>query len=395
MFVRRLFALVFMLLVTAAPAFAQQPDPNVLILWPPPTFVLSGSFTIYGTANVPGMVGYYFELRPLIDSATPAGDTVPWTPVSLPDRNPVVDGVLGVWDTTQIPDGLYEIRLTVITSSGQPIYSRVSPLRVMNTPSPFATQPALNIIAPPGAQPQPTQFIPNATSPAAAPQSPMAQANIDANVRAGDSTSYAPIGALRTGQTAPIIGRSTRSTWWLIQLPNGGQGWIAPSTITVTGDTSGVPYVAPPELTATPPELTATPAPVATVTPMSSPAPSGPLPDAAISAVRIDIGDCAVFAQWCPFTILVTVVNNSAVPLPSVSVACNFTPINNYFSTTLSGLPAFGQTDVEIPVRKLTIPGFTTGQMTITANCAVDVNNLVAESDESNNYKSLSKDVES
>ena len=89
-----------------------------------------------------------------------------------------------------------------------------------------------------------------------------------------------------------------------------------------------------------------------------------------------------------------TVVNNSTVPLPSVSVACNFTPINNYFSTTLSGLPPFGQTDVSIPAT-IHVPGFTTGQQVVTANCAVDVNNLVAESDESNNYKSLSRELES
>ena len=138
MAVRRLLGLLFTLLVTVAPAFAQQsPDPNAQIAWPLPTFVLSGSFSIYGTADVPGMTGYFLEFRPLIDSVTPAGDEVRWTPATLADRNPVVNGMLGVWDTTQVPDGLYELRLTIFSSGGQPIYARVSPLRVMNTLSPF------------------------------------------------------------------------------------------------------------------------------------------------------------------------------------------------------------------------------------------------------------------
>ena len=76
-------------------------------------------------------------------------------------------------------------------------------------------------------------------------------------------------------------------------------------------------------------------------------------------------------------------------------MACNFTPINNYFSTTLSGLPAFGQTDMPQIPATINVPGFNTGQMTVTANCAVDVNNLVSETDESNNYKSLSRELES
>ncbi len=97
---------------------------------------------------------------------------------------------------------------------------------------------------------------------------------LDANVRAGDSTLYAPIGALLQGQSAPILGvSSTGSGWWLIQLSNGRQGWVAPSTVMVTGNLANIPVM-------TPPQPTATPTPVATSTPT--------LPDATITNVRFD-----------------------------------------------------------------------------------------------------------
>lgn len=368
MWIRRLVVLFFIMLVTAVPVFAQQPtDPNAQIIWPPPTFVLNGGFSIYGTANVPGMVGYYFEFRPMIDSVTPSGDNVPWSPASLPIRNPVVNNVLGIWDTTQIPDGLYELRLAVITGSGQPIYSHVSPLRVMNFPSRFATiapaQPAF-----PTTAPQPTQF-PGATSPVPDSQSPMAQATIDANVRLGDSTRYEAIGALLRGQSAPIIGRSnTGSGWWLIQLPNGRQGWIASSTVLVSGNIGSVPIVSPPP-------VPATPTPTPTITPTLA-----LLPDATIGNVRFDRSP----KQGEMFQVIVTVLNQSSVALPEVTVACNFTPMNAFFSTPVSGLAPFGQIDVPIPVQLNS-----GGGANITANCAVDVNNLVAELNESNNFFNL------
>ncbi len=374
------------LLATFSPLAAQNDNPYAIVIWPPPTFVINGQFSIYGTANAPGMTGYYFEFRPLVDSETPAGDNVQWNPATLPTRNAVINGVLGVWDTTQIPDGLYELRLVIFTSSGQAIYTRVSPLRVMNTPSPFMSSASIFATqAPPPPPTQPPNVIPQPTTPASTAAEVIA--TISANVRAGDSTGFAAIGALAPGQHAPLIGVSAYSTWWQIQLPDGRIGWVAPSVVQVAGNWQSVPRIVPPR-------PTATNTPVAIATPTSSPAPSGPLPDAAITAVRIDIGDNFLFQQGFPFTIIVTVVNNSPVPLPSVSVACNFTPINNYFSTTLSGLQPFGQTDVRIPAT-IHVPGFTTGQQVVTANCAVDVNNLVAESDESNNFKSLSKELES
>ncbi len=358
--------LLFALLVTAVPAFAQQTDPNVSIIYPPPIYALSGSVNIVGTANAAGMTSYFLEFRQLVDARTPADASVPWQPASLPSPVPVSNGLLGTWNTALARDGLYELRLTVFLNGGQVTYARVAPLRIINNPPPFVATPTPNaptviivtatpsIIQPP--QPQPTEVS----------QNPQVTAVLDANVRAGDSTIFAPIGALLQGQSAPILGvSSSGSGWWLIQLSNGRRGWIAPSTVQVTGSLANIPVM-------NPPQPTATPTPVATATPN--------LPDAMITNVRFD----RTPKQGETFQTIVTVVNQSGVPLPGISVACNFTPMNIFVNQFMISLMPFGQMDVSIPVTLNT-----GGGGNVTANCAVDVNNLVAEISESNNFFNL------
>ncbi len=81
---------------------------------------------------------------------------------------------------------------------------------------------------------------------------------------------------------------------------------------------------------------------------------------------------------------IVTVVNQSGVPLPGVAVACNFTPMNIFVNQFISGLIPFGQLDVSIPVLLNT-----GGGGNVTANCAVDVNSLVPEISDNNNFFNL------
>src|SRR5262245_38841116 len=108
---KRLLVLLLML-VLALPlvAFAQvdQPNPNANISWPPPVYVVKGQFPIRGTANLPNMTNYFIEFRPLNDDLTPQGGADVWFPALLPSQASVSDGVLGVWDTTLITDGVYE-----------------------------------------------------------------------------------------------------------------------------------------------------------------------------------------------------------------------------------------------------------------------------------------------
>jgi len=343
-------------------------DPNANITWPPPVYTLSGEFSVRGTANVQGMINYFLEFRRLNDDLSPADDTIPWNPAILPTPGPVVDNVLGTWSTSVVPDGPYELRLTINVSSGQPVHARVSPLRVQNTAPPFALSPTVPAI--PTLVPQfvptsvPDQALPTLfPTPTAFNTSPEAVAVINGNVRAGDSTGYAVIGALQVNEQVTVVGRSsTGSGWWVIELPNGQRGWVAPSVVRVTGDLRGLPRISPPY----------------TPTPIASPTP--PLPDAVISNVHFD----REITEGKNFQVIVTVYNASGVFLPGVSVACNFSPQDEFFSTFIDGLNGNSQIDVAI-VARLDDGG---GKNT-TANCAVDVNNLVAEVNENNNYFSL------
>ncbi len=88
------------------------------------------------------------------------------------------------------------------------------------------------------------------------------------------------------------------------------------------------------------------------------------------------------------FQIFITVRNNSGVSLPNVSVACNFTPQNQIFGGQSGTLPPNGQVDIAITAQLDSGGGANT-----TANCAVDVNNLVAESNETNNFFNLTAAV--
>jgi hypothetical protein len=296
---------------------------------------------------------------------------VPWIPAILPAARPVVDDVLGVWNTTVVPDGMYELRLTININGGQPQFARVSPVRIENNPPPFAITPtplAVPTLVPQFAT-QPPQSLPTLIpTPTAFDLVPQAEAVTNANVRAGDSTAYPVVGSLFAGETVSVIGRSsTGSGWWVIRMSNGGQGWIAPSVARVTGDTRSLPIFNPP----------ATPTPVATATPQ--------LPDLTITSGRFDRD----ITEGENFQVIVTVRNQTGVFAPRFSVACNFTPQNEFFSTFIDGLNGNSQIDVSLVARLDDGGGETT-----TANCAVDVNQLVAEVNDSNNFYNLSQNLD-
>ena len=353
------------------PVSDEDVDPNVNITWPPPVYVLRGEFDVRGTANVDNMSSYFIEFRPLTEDLTPAEDSVPWIPAILPSPGPVNDNVLGTWNTTTVPDGMYELRLTVNISDGTTQTARVSPVRTENNPPPFAitptvdavpTQPTLAVTSPP--QELPT-LIP---TPTAFDTNPTAEATTNANVRAGDNTGYSIIGSLAAGQTVPVIGRSSSgSGWWYIELPNGRRGFVAPSVVRVTGNTGGLPRIDPP----------ATPTPVATPTPE--------LADLTITGVRFDRD----IEEGESFNVIVTVLNQTTISVPRFSVACNFTPQDEFFSTFVDSLAGSTQMDVSIVVQLDEGGGDDT-----TANCAVDVNNLIPETREDNNFFNITTELD-
>jgi hypothetical protein len=255
---KRLLVLLMITVLVLLPGFvrAAEGNPNATITWPPPVYVVRGKFQIRGTANLPNMTNYFIECHPLNGDLSLQGDV--WFPAILPSQAAVQDGVLGVWDTTLIADGIYQVRLTVNVSQGNPVLFIVSPLRVQNTPSPFEATP----------MPSPTP-LPPLPSPTLVPaQDTTPRATIDvaggqsANVREGDSTFYKVVAYVPTGATARILGISNRGTgWYQIQLDNGLVGWIAPSVVSTSGDLTNLPRVQPPP-PPLPTAIPATPVPV-------------------------------------------------------------------------------------------------------------------------------------
>jgi len=345
-------------------------NPLATISYPPPVYTLRGEFEIRGSAALEGMTSYFLEVTPLI---IPIDPTVTfeeiWLPISMGSNASVFDGVLGVWDTTIYDDGLYSLRLTVATAAGN-VVTVVSPLRVENVLPPFVTPET--VIVQTAVPPVVVTQDPGQISPPAA-GAPIGTAVVNGNVRTGDTTSYSVVTSLQPGQTVDVIGiSSTGSGWWRIRLADGREGFVAPSVINVTGDTSGLPRIAPPA------------PPVVQPTAVPTSAPATGLPDAIIGNVRFD----RALVQGQAFQIFVTVGNGSGVNLPNVTVACNFTPQNQIFGAETGNIGPNGQIDVAITARLDSGGGANT-----TANCAVDVNNLVGEVNEGNNFFNLTAAV--
>ncbi|MCU0479724.1 MAG: SH3 domain-containing protein [Anaerolineae bacterium] len=291
-----LFALLIVMLALPLAVSAQTITPNddttvnvnANISFPPPIYTLRGEVSVFGSANLPNMSNYFLEFRPVVNRPNTVNNEA-WTPASLPATTPISDNVLGVWDTSIVADGLYELRLTINVRGQSATYFVVSPLRIENETSRFAQiNPQLF----------PSQITDTpTTNPNVQPPStttPTVTATIDANVRTGDDTAYPAVGFLLNGQSATILGVSSTGTgWYFIELSDGKRGFISPNTVSVSGNTSNLTRIDPPPfpITPIPPTPTALP-------------PSGNLA-ASLPDLTPDNPTCNV-----PFTVLINITNN-------------------------------------------------------------------------------------
>jgi hypothetical protein len=142
--------------------FAQENTPSFIT--PQPGDALQGVVTITGTSQVDG-----FASAEIAFSYT--GDpTGTWFRIASDDQ-PVLNGTLAIWDTTSISDGVYDLRLQVLTADGKTLQAIVSGLRVRNytpveTPTPTEVIPAATPL--PTSTPTPTPF----PTPSSLPQNP-------------------------------------------------------------------------------------------------------------------------------------------------------------------------------------------------------------------------------
>ncbi len=137
---------------------AAQDNTSAQITSPKAGDSLFGPVSIQGTASNPNMQRYVLQFDAQDDSA----DT--WLPIGGPITQQVNNGILGLWNTTTIPDGRYRIRLRVVLRDGTVLDAVVENLQISNkqpTPLPTALPPATNtaVPLPPTAGPSATPLI--------------------------------------------------------------------------------------------------------------------------------------------------------------------------------------------------------------------------------------------
>jgi hypothetical protein len=97
--------------------------------------VLHGVVTIEGSAAHPAFISYELSF------AYDPNPTDTWFPIVDDVQIPVTDGRLGLWDTSSITDGDYQLRLFVILENNSRLEAYARGLRVRNT-TPTETQSA-------------------------------------------------------------------------------------------------------------------------------------------------------------------------------------------------------------------------------------------------------------
>ena len=136
------------------------------ILDPQPGQALRGVVLIRGTAHQPAFdhyeVSFAYEPNPTAD----------WFAIEAPGSGAVAGGQLASWDTTQIADGAYQLRLRVFSNDGgAPLEFVTAGLAVANSvplPAASATSPATAVAAVPITEvPSPTTTPAVASSTAA------------------------------------------------------------------------------------------------------------------------------------------------------------------------------------------------------------------------------------
>ncbi len=183
----------------AGPVAAQQIEPS--ITYPATGDAIQGTVTILGVSNITGFVSAELAFA----YATNPTDT--WFLIATSNQ-PVINAALGVWDTTGITDGIYNLRLRVYLSEGSFQDILVTGLRVRNytpieTATPVETStPTATLVEPaPVSTPTPT-FTPFPT-PTLLPTNP-------ATVTAGDVNNSLVYGALTAIVIFSIFGMIAR-----------------------------------------------------------------------------------------------------------------------------------------------------------------------------------------
>lgn len=100
--------------------------PNQLSLtFPEAGDEISGSIELVGTVNIPNFGFYKYEVAPAASEV--------WATIAA-GRAVVNEGPLGLWDTTALTPGDYQLRLVVVDNQGTELPACIVPVRVISSP---------------------------------------------------------------------------------------------------------------------------------------------------------------------------------------------------------------------------------------------------------------------
>jgi len=102
-------------------------NPRATITLPTPGQAVQGEVELRGTANIDQFAFYKYEL-----SNPEAGEV--WVTLAA-SNTPVTEDVLGTWDSTTVPPGVYHLRLIVTDSQGNSPRACIVPVQVLASPA--------------------------------------------------------------------------------------------------------------------------------------------------------------------------------------------------------------------------------------------------------------------
>lgn len=201
-----------------------------------------------------------------------------------------------------------------------------TPLPLTNTPENIPPTPTS---IPPTATPEPPTLTPEPPTPTPVPEAdtptptltptpaPLALAGSTINVRGGPGVAYPVVGALDSGASVSIVGRTENGAWWQIDQGGGAIGWVANQVVETAGDTNSVAVIT----DVAPPPPTPTPSTPPTPTP-----PPKPAVDYVVKSLRLrPVGKDSQRCDAGDHNIFVTVVDPAGNPLDGVRVREIFT----------------------------------------------------------------------
>ncbi len=267
-----------------------------------------------------------------------------------------------------------------VVAAGAPLTS------LATTPPVSATLAASNTSAPSATVAVNTLPAPSATPPGPAPSATSNQpllkvTNPNLNIRAGPSTDYPIIGAMKNGDTATIVGRNADRSWWVVVF---GQirGWSIsdPAYSQVVGDTSNVPLVAAPPKPASA-AATATVAPALAVT-----STTGPVADLVFDSVTLDP---ATPTANQTFTVIIVIRNQGTVDAGTSLVVGVFQPGTERSPVAVPAIPAGQTVTIRMPVTLKSSGPNQTGTLTLDATPEINE----GPNGEANNTKTITYNV--